>query len=321
MECPVGGRDYKMGNLRIGVLKGGISSEREISLLSGKEVANALQRKGFLVKEIDITTSCKEKVKEMIFLHNIDVAFISLHGKFGEDGQIQRILEEMRIPYTGSPPFANYLAMDKIASKKIFLKHKIPTANFFVLEKKDVLPGKIKFPVVVKPYFSGSSIGVSIVYSEKELRKAVDEAFLWGEKVIIEDYIPGRELTVGILEEIPLEVIEIVSFKDYFDFSTKYSSGRVKFEVPARLEKNLYLKVQEVGLRAHRSLGCRHFSRVDIRLSKDNIPYVLEVNSIPGLTSHSLLPLGAKLKGIEFDDLVTRMVELAIRDGEKEFFK
>ncbi|MEM7816575.1 MAG: D-alanine--D-alanine ligase [Candidatus Aenigmatarchaeota archaeon] len=304
--------DVVLNSIKIGVLGGGVSEERDISLISANEAFKALKRKNLNVVFIDIFNRDKEKIKEMLISSDIDLAFIALHGEFGEDGQIQNILEEMGILYTGSGPLASYLAMNKIASKKIFFKEKIPTPNFIVWDNKEILPSNLRYPVVVKPYFSGSSLGVSIVWKEYSLKEALNKAFSLQEKVILEDYIEGRELTVGILKDKPLGVVEIIPKTEFYDFTTKYSDNLAEFIAPAHLESSLYKEIQEIALRAHKALGCRHFSRVDIRLSRDNIPYVLEVNSIPGLTSHSLLPLSAKSCGIDFDNLILEMVLCAL---------
>jgi len=250
----------------------------------------------------------KERVKELISSQGIDLAFIALHGEFGEDGKIQEILEELGIPYTGSGPQASFLSMDKIAAKNIFNKAGVRTPSFTVCCDFAGVPLNIKYPVVVKPHFSGSSLGVSIVKREADLKQAFDSAFSYQNKVILEEYIEGRELTVGILGDGPLAVVEIISQKGYFDFEAKYNDARTEFVAPAMLEDSIYREVQKIAYAAHKALGCRHFSRVDLRLSHDNRPYILEVNSIPGLTAHSLLPLSAKVRGINFDELILKMI-------------
>jgi len=304
--------------VRIGVLGGGVSSEREISLLSAKEAYRVFRKNELEVAYIDIFTSHKEKIKEHIKSYGIGLAFVALHGKFGEDGGIQGVLEELDIPYTGSLPGPSLLAMDKALSKSIFVNSGVPTPNFTVSSDKKNIPGNIKYPVVVKPRSSGSSLGVSIVFGETDLSRAFDTAFFCQDKVILEDYIEGRELTVGILEDEPLAVVEIIPKEGYFDFEAKYDQGKTNFVAPAELGDSIYKRVQEEALGAHKALGCRHFSRVDIRLGKDNIPYVLEVNSIPGLTSHSLFPMSAKVCGINFDELILKMAEVALYEYEEE---
>ncbi|MFA6281364.1 MAG: D-alanine--D-alanine ligase [Candidatus Omnitrophota bacterium] len=315
-----------LDNIKIGVLGGGISSEREISLISAQEAYKVFQGKKFNVVFLDISTQEISKVKEMIIKSGIDLAFIALHGEFGEDGKIQKILDDLGLAYTGSGSLASYLAMDKIISKEIFINRGIPTANFRVYDSgihgKEHLKAQLfkglNYPLVVKPYFAGSSVGVSIARNEVDLEKALLAALSLQPKVVIEDYIKGREFTVGILEEKALAVVEIITKTEYFDFTTKYSDGLVEFVAPARLEPVIYNKIQSVALAAHKALGCRHFSRVDVLLDKNNVPNVLEVNSIPGLTPHSLLPLSAKCCGMNFDELILKMASLAL-DGQKYF--
>jgi len=307
----------KIGDLRIGVLGGGVSAERDISLISSHEACEALIKKGLDVVFIDILTKKKNKVKELISSSNIGLAFIALHGEFGEDGRIQEILEELGIAYTGSGPKASALAMNKAHSKRIFKAKGIPTPNFTVLSKEKDIPAEIRYPLVVKPCSSGSSIGVSIVKSRGNLRDALDLAFSHSSSVILEDYIEGRELTVGVLEEEPLAVVEILPKKGYFDFDAKYRHDASDFIAPAQLNNEVEREVRSVGLAVHRVLGCRHFSRTDIRLSKDNLPFVLEVNSIPGLTLNSLLPLSAGVCGIDFSELIFKMVELTLHEKKE----
>ncbi len=301
----------------VGVLAGGISGEREISLLSGEQVFLSLKRQGINTQFIDITSSNEKNIKGLIYDKGIDVVFIALHGEFGEDGAIQTILEETGIPYTGSKPIASYSAMDKIVSKNKFLESDISTPNFFILKKSDVFYGNCIYPLVIKPYFGGSSLGVSIARNNEELKNAVEKVFSLTDKAILEDYIEGREFTVGILGNRPLGVVEIIPKAQYFDFSNKYTGGLAQFFAPASLKNNLRLKIRQLALSAHDSLGCEHFSRVDLVLSKNDLPFVLEVNSIPGLTSHSLLPLSAKCCGIDFDSLIKKMLTLAMLRGEE----
>lgn len=298
--------------MKVGVLFGGISAEREISLVSGQEVCRVLAEEGVDAVSIDIVTSDKHKVRELIVKPNIDLAFIALHGEFGEDGQIQEILEELNILYTGSGPKASALAMDKLDSKTVFRANGIPTSDFTVLSSPQDIPRSFRYPLVVKPCNCGSSIGVSIVRNQTGLKSGVELAFSYSDRVILEDYVEGRELTVGVLANRPLAVVEIIPKKGYYDFNTKYSHGAATFIVPAKLESETEKKVKSLALKAHRALGCRHFSRVDMRLTGEHSPFVLEVNSIPGLTSHSLLPLSAGACGIDFNRLILQMVKLAL---------
>ncbi len=297
--------------VKIGVLGGGVSAEREISLVSAKAVYEALLKIGLKAVFMDIATSQRAEAKAFIRSFEIDLAFVALHGEFGEDGKIQQILEELDIAYTGSGPKASFLAMDKSLSKEIFVKNDILTAGFSVYAQSEAISLNRPLPVVVKPHFSGSSLGVSIVRQLSGLKDALAKAFSYSSKVIVEDYIEGRELTVGILGESPLAVVEIIPAKGYYDFQAKYSEGGSQFIYPANLNGKTYRAVQALALAAHKVLGCRHFSRADLRLNQQNVPYLLEVNSIPGFTSHSLLPLSAKACGISFTELVLSIVNLA----------
>ena len=305
-------------NIKIGVLLGGVSAEREISLLSGRQAAEALIRRGFMIKELDLNSSSEDTVKNMIRIADIDAAFIALHGRFGEDGWIQKILDDMDIPYTGSRPYASFLCMDKAASKEIFRKNAVPTPDFSILQKGEKVKDDILLPKVVKPSANGSSIGVSIVKTTSDFKKALAKGFSAGDTLIIEDYIGGREFTVGILDETPLGVVEIIPKGEYFDFTTKYSDGLCDFRAPADIDNDLYDEIQRIALLAHKGLGCSHFSRVDLKVNENNEPLVLEVNSIPGLTSHSLLPLSAKVSGINFDELCGIIMEMTVKNVQKE---
>jgi D-alanine-D-alanine ligase len=301
---------------RIGILMGGPSSEREISLKSGKAVYEGLKQLGLQVLAIDIQTDNLEENISLLKSYKIKCAFIALHGRFGEDGQIQALLDSLKIPYTGSGAQASRLAMDKIASRKIFGVHGLNVPRYKVLErisynKIRIVYDNLVFPLVVKPATHGSSIGLSIVDKNEDLDKAMDLAFGFDDRVIIEEYIRGREVTVGILEEKALPVIEIVPKKRFFDFEAKYQPGLTEYIVPANLEEEIAKRIQEAALLAHKLLGCFGCSRVDMILSQDNIPFVLEVNSIPGLTPMSLLPKAAKIAGIEFGQMCLKLIELA----------
>ncbi len=306
---------------RIGVLMGGPSSEREISLKSGKAVYEALKQAGLRVTGIDVISDNIDENIRLIKSHRIDCAFLALHGRFGEDGQIQEILEAIEIPYTGSGVLASKLAMDKIASRKIFEVYNIAVPKYKIIERVSYnenlkIGNGFSFPLVVKPAAHGSSIGLSIIDKEEEVRPALDLAFKFDDKIIIEEYIRGRELTVGILDDLALPVIEIVPKKRFFDYEAKYQPGLTKYLVPAALEENTVKKVQSTALKAHKFLGCYGCSRVDIIFTQDNIPYILELNSIPGFTPTSLLPKAAKAAGMEFHQLCLKLVALAYEKAE-----
>lgn len=297
---------------RIGVLMGGPSSEREISLKSGNAAFEALKNAGYDAVAMDAVGNIEEK----ILSEGISVAFIALHGRFGEDGAIQSILEKMGIPYTGSGPEASAKALDKEASRRIFKNNGIFVPNCTILYRnysvdKFIDDVALKFPLVVKPACEGSSIGLSIVDNKKDLASAIAQAFHYDEKVLVEEYIPGKEITVGILEDKPLPVIQIVPKNKYYDFHAKYTKGMTEYVVPAKIDEKEYKAAQKAGLDAHLVLGCSGFSRVDMIIDQGHRPVVLEVNTIPGLTETSLLPKAAAACGINFTQLCEKLIGLA----------
>ena len=301
---------------KIGVLMGGCSSEREISLRSGRAVFEGLKELGCDVVAMDIQTENRDEVSRLIKSSEIECAFLALHGHFGEDGQIQEILEDIDIYYTGSGVLASRLAMDKVASRRIFEVYGIPVPSYRVVNqfsygKNWKLHHTVTLPVVVKPSCHGSSIGLSIVERYEDLDNAMESAFQYDSTVLIESFIKGREITVGILQENALPVIEILPKRQFFDYEAKYQAGMTEYRIPAVLDEDTKKKVERAALAAHRLLGCRGCSRVDILLSQDQTPYVLEVNTIPGFTATSLLPKAARTIGIEFPSLCLTLIELA----------
>jgi D-alanine-D-alanine ligase len=302
---------------RIGVLMGGPSSEREISLKSGKAVYESLKGASVDVVAIDILTDRRNDNILLLKNARIDCAFIALHGKYGEDGSIQEILEELRIPYTGPGVEASRLSMDKVASLEIFERHSLYVPRRVTLDKNYPIKN-INFPLpwVIKPATHGSSIGLSIVDSKSELNEALRVAFSFDDRAIIEEYIAGRELTVGILDETPLPVVEIIPKKRFFDYEAKYKSGMSDYIVPADLPAGVAESVQEAALKAYKKLGCSGCSRVDFILNKDDRPYILEINTIPGFTETSLLPKAAKSAGIDFLHLCLKLVRKAYEKTE-----
>ncbi|MFH1847384.1 MAG: D-alanine--D-alanine ligase [Candidatus Omnitrophota bacterium] len=302
-------KDYK-----IGILAGGSSHERAVSLKSGTAVKLALERIGLNVIFLDVK---EETFCALIDENNIDVAFIALHGKFGEDGTVQRILEAKNILYTGSGPDASGLAMDKLRSKKVFETSAISIPGYQALSKdQDINSVDIGYPCVVKPVNEGSSIGLSIVLSESVMADAIDKARVFGGEVIIEKFIEGRELTIGVLDNVPLPVVEIITACGIYDFKAKYESCSTRYVVPADLNEISCKYLQGIGLKAHRALGCRGFSRVDVRMDADGQAYVLEVNTIPGLTERSLFPMAAKAGGFDFSRLCIKMLYEAVSRAE-----
>jgi len=299
---------------RVAVLMGGLTSEREISLISGRAVVEALGGRAYQVFSIDVNS--KAELEEQLKKNKIDVAFIALHGSFGEDGSVQKLLEKLDIPYTGSGIEASSLAFNKIGAKNIFQEKNIPTPPFFILENPKEYKSVVKeisfaFSWVIKPEAEGSSIGLSIVKSVEELDKAFSLASSYGKRVLIEKYITGREITVGILDEYPLPIVEIVPKRQFYDYQAKYTKGLSEYLVPAPIDLEVYKQVQKIALAAHQALGCEAMSRVDMRLDTQSQPYVLEINTIPGLTELSLLPKAAKAIGISFSDLCSILVKIA----------
>lgn len=301
------------------MLCGGRSGERAVSLRSGKRVFDSLKKQKFNVIMIDLEEDSITQLKKK----KIDIVYIALHGRWGEDGTVQGMLEVANIPYTGSKVLASALAMNKLAAKRMFDATGIPTPKYVEINiRSDIKKEaeKIKrlfpFPLVVKPVSEGSSLGVTIVKKEDDLLKILEKTVAEYKDVFIEEYIKGREVTVGIIgkdEELTaLPVLELLPRNDFYDFEAKYTSGMTEFILPARLPKALYRKTQETALAAHRALGCYGVSRVDIIVSsEDHLPYVHEVNSIPGMTEHSDLPAEAAHAGISFDELVVKILDSA----------
>jgi len=249
----------------------------------------------------------------LIRRHKIDIAFICLHGKAGEDGTIQGFLEIMGIPYTGSGVKASAIAMDKVHTKKLLRFHGIPTPDFVIVEGVQKRYSGVTYPAVVKPADEGSTIGIARVETSRELKEAVAKALDYSDQVLAEQYVPGREVTVGILGGTALPVVEVRPAGGFYDFAAKYQSEDTEYLVPAPLSPTVSRKVQNLSLSVHRLLGCAGVSRVDLILAKGMRPYVLEVNTIPGMTTTSLLPKAAKAAGIAFDDLVERILKTDLR--------
>lgn len=302
---------------KIGVLMGGSSTEREISLKSGMTVYRSLKSEGLDASPIDIETDEPTANTKKIKTQKIDVAFIALHGRFGEDGGIQQILEKLSIPYTGSGVMASKLALDKVASRHIFQVYGLTVPRYKVVHRlsfnKDYISrDNLRLPLVIKPATHGSSIGLSIIERKEDLNRAIELAFGFDERIIIEEYVKGREITGGILEEISLPVIEIIPKNRFFDYEAKYKPGVTRYVVPADLNGRIANKAKQAALSAHRCLGCFGFSRVDMIL-KDSSPFILEVNTIPGLTETSLLPKAAGAIGLSFSQLCIRLLRLAYK--------
>lgn len=300
----------------IGVLFGGYSSEREVSLRSGRAVCDALSNAGHKVTPLDITAQEKHKIVELIRNAGIDIAFIALHGKLGEDGVIQSILEEMDIPYTGSGVAASQKAFNKVKTQTILKSAGLPVPEFVgtegkMLDFKAAFASLKKLPFVVKSACQGSSIGVYIVRHPSQWEAALKDALSFGPVVIVEKFIKGREVTAGILDGEALPLVEIKPKSGFFDFSSKYQKGLTEYIVPAPVPDGLAQKIQTIAAGAYKALGCEGFARIDVRIDENERPYILEVNTIPGFTETSLFPKAAKEAGISFTAVCEKLLDVA----------
>ncbi len=343
--------------MNIVLIVGGYSSERHISLLSGRSILKALRENKHNVVVIDpvygeevidekiIFDSIKtdqyptaeylEKLKkdtqnkilkciDSKIFNNVDIVFIGLHGKFGEDGLIQALLEAKGIKYTGSGVNASVMAMDKSISKIIFKHNNIPTPEWFTIRKEEItdfnnffikIKKEVGIPFVIKPADEGSTVGITIIYEDniEQLTPALSLAFSYSKKVIIEKYIKGREITVPIIGEKAYPVIEVKPKEGYYDFHHKYTTGKTEYVCPAEISEDLRIKVQNLGLNAHKSLGCEVYSRVDFILDEKENLYCLEVNTLPGMTELSLVPKSAAATGENFNELIEKIINLSLK--------
>jgi len=312
--------------LKVAVLMGGPSAEHDISLKSGRGVVEALTKRQWTVQPVVIpkTLSTKQAcsfVESALRQIRADVAFIALHGTFGEDGTIQQVCEDLQVSYTGSDPAASRLGMDKVASRRRFEEVGLMVPRWQVLDRADRCSPACRqagprlngwsYPLVVKPTNQGSSFGVSIVEAPGELERAITDAGRYDSRILIEEFVAGAELTVGVLGEEPLPVVEIRPRQPFFDYTAKYTAGVTDYLVPAILPPATAARVQAAGLAAHRALGCRHLSRTDLILTPREEPVVLEVNTIPGFTPTSLLPKAAACGGCSYEELCERIVMMA----------
>jgi D-alanine-D-alanine ligase len=317
--------------MKIVVLVGGLSAEREVSLASGKEISGALGEIGHEVVEIDVRDALDasdyagtdDNRALTDFVSNGDLAsaqlvFIALHGGAGEDGTVQALLDIMGKPYTGSGMFASALCMDKIQSKRLFEHSGIPTPAWRAVRHSPVKGVEAAvselggLPVVTKPRNQGSTIGVSVVREERQLARAVEEVLKYSSDILVEEYIDGKEITVAILGDEPLPVVEIAPESGFYDYESKYTKGKSNYIVPAEIAETVAIETQEIAMRAYRLMGCADFGRADFRLSKENKPYCLEVNTIPGMTETSLVPMAARATGMEFPELLDNICRFAL---------
>ncbi len=293
---------------KIGVIMGGVSSEREISLLTGASMVKELRSHGHVVKAIDLDSRSLHKIVKA----KIDVALLALHGTYGEDGVIQSVLEFLGIPYTGSGVLASALAMDKIMAKKVFGSAGIPTPKWAAVScLKEVTALNMPYPLVFKPRAEGSAVGVKIAFKKNQARSAYIEAAKFGCPVLVEEYVKGKEISVPVMEDRHLPIIEITPKNKFYDYEAKYSAGMSAHTIPARLEKGIYEKAGKLALAAHKALGCRDYSRVDI-IARGRELFVLEVNTLPGMTSLSLYPESAAKAGIGFYELLLFLLKKAL---------
>jgi len=294
---------------KIAVLMGGPGSERDVSLATGRGVSKALRSLGAEVVDVDV------RDEDFALPKDVDLAFITIHGTFGEDGQLQKILEERGVSYTGDGVEASRTAFDKILSKEKFREHNVATPEWEVIEvgERPTIP----IPLVVKPARQGSTVGVVIVKNASELDSAMAEAAKYDGKLLIEKFVPGRELTIGVLGDHALPILEIIPKGGFYDFNNKYpflnpqAGGGAEHVCPAKIDATKTNQIQELALRAFRALGLVVYARVDVLLSDSGDPFVLEANNIPGMTEASLLPEAAAAAGISYVDLCVRIIALS----------
>ena len=306
--------------MRVAVLKGGRSLERNVSLRSGARVEDALHKLGHDVVPIDVGADLVDRLSEL----RPDVAFIALHGRGGEDGTVQELLELVGVPYTASGPSACIRCMDKVVAKHELRSAGLPTPDFYAfshaafeeLGAARALPAleeRLDFPIVVKPAAQGSALGIKFARTAQDVPGAIVAAFSYDTKVLLERYVDGRDLAVSVLDGEALPVVEAVpQEEDFYDFEARYEIGRTAFICPALIGDETTARAQELALAAYRTLGCEGFARVDLMLDRAGELTLLEINAIPGLTDTSLLPLAAEAAGITFDELIARIVDLAV---------
>ncbi len=306
----------KKKSIKIGVLSGGISSERDISLMTGKNIYDSLIRSGYNAIFVDMKKNFYEKLK------GLDLAFMAIHGRYGEDGTVQGLLELMKIPYTGSGILASAIAIDKILSKKILIHEGINTPGYIAIDfnstrdpKKisSIIREKLEYPVVLKPNNEGSTIGVNIVKKDSQLEFAINDVTKYDRKMLVEEYIEGKDLTVSVIgvEPVALPIVEMRPKSGFYDYKSKYTKGMTEYIVPAVIDENIAKNISDTALKCHRVLECCGISRVDFRLDDNDKAYVFEINTMPGMTATSLVPMAAKAVGIDFDLLIEIILDSA----------
>jgi len=301
--------------LQVAVLMGGPSAEREVSLRSGAAVAAALERTGAAVARVDVRGTVLKLPAD------VDVVFVALHGTFGEDGTVQRLLEELGLPYTFSDAAASARAFDKIAAKEAFVAAGISTPRWAVVERTDrqfVPLRSLRWPLVIKPARQGSSVGIELVEKPEDLQHACLVAGQYDDRLLVEERIAGREFTVAVMDERTLPVIEVRSKRTFFDYEAKYTKGETDYLVPAPVAEATRERMQALARQAHECLGCRDLSRVDMMMDGAGELFVLEVNTVPGFTETSLVPKAALADGMSFDRLCGHLVRRALARRSRE---
>ncbi len=309
----------RLTNARIGVLMGGQSSERDVSLRTGQAVHQSLIRRGYDAVSIDVTDHLYQDLKDQ----KVVIAFLSLHGPGGEDGTVQGFLETIGMPYTGSGVQASAVGMDKVITKTVLAAHDIPVPDSTVVQRGEqpslsnaLKAAKLKLPVVIKPASQGSTIGVTIIRQANQWKDALALAHRYDPDAMVEAYIPGHEVTVSILGGVAgpakvLPVVEIVAPDGFYDFSAKYQKDKTRYLCPAPLSAKILRQIGELGRRAYQVLSCAGAARVDFRITPKGRPYVLEINTVPGMTETSLLPIAAAQEGIDYDSMVEWILQSA----------
>ena len=301
-----------MSKVRVAVVMGGVSAERDVSIETGRCVMNALGALGHSAQSLDFDARFVDALRDI----RPDVVFNALHGTGGEDGTIQGVLEWLGIPYTGSDLTGCALAMDKHLAKKLLAAEGLPTPAWDTFDLSGgtlpLLPGSLNLPLVVKPRASGSSAGVSIVRTHEEWTRMMIELAARTTQILAEEYVGGREFSVGVLGEEALPIVEVVSSDEFYSYDAKYKPGGSRHLVPAPIDGDLTSRLHMLALSTHRLMGLRDYSRTDVMLTKEGRPYILEINALPGLTPMSLFPDEARVAGISFDALIERLIQFAI---------
>lgn len=297
---------------RVAVLMGGIAAEREVSLRSGRAVCDALIRAGVQAKAFDVTS-----LGQLVELsQQYDRAFIALHGRWGEDGHVQAILQSLKMPFTGSGMAASALAMDKLRTKWLWRGAGLSTPDFIQVSKSqplDVAKFNLAFPVIVKPCHEGSSIGMRKVNDMEALQQAVEYAQQYDNEVLIEHWVTGREFTVGVLDGKVLPTIELKTTHDFYDYDAKYKANDTQYICPCELDSSLQKQIDELVLRGFEAVGAAGWGRMDLLVDANNQAWLIELNTVPGMTDHSLVPKAAKVAGISFEDLVVQILRTSLR--------